>query len=242
MLDNFAILFTNMGSTLRYTTDMYNTLRSSILDTAAIYKKLLGSVEQFNTAGYTTSSNLTHEGPRSPEATHSKVTASACSSNQDQHRNDVGNKTPKNNKLYRFILPPEYDAYDTRWTLKYRTNLPGLAELMPQSGVYVSYGDLKYCQLVSKDCKSLARRLLPSVFNRKALSVCSSMSEKAQAFNNVDSTIRPDLDDHACSVLLTLVLEHGLQRGWNTDLEPILRTLHSKMQKIRFKYGVMVEC
>lgn len=249
MLDNFAALFTQMGSTLRYTTDMYNTLRSSILDTAKTYKKLLGAVGQFNTAGNAASNtspsiNLRPESPRSPEERHTKVTASASSSNQDQHSNDVANKTPKKKhyKLYRFVLPPEYDAYDTRWTLKYRSNLPGLVELMPQSGVYVSCGDLKYCQQVSKDCKSLARRLLPQVFNRNALSVCSSMSEKAQASNNVGSNIRPDLDDHACSVLLNFVLEHGLQRGWNTDLQPILSTLHNKMQEIRFKYGVMVEC
>ncbi|CAF4932935.1 unnamed protein product [Pieris macdunnoughi] len=67
------------------------------------------------------------------------------------------------------------------------------------------------------------------------------MNEKAQAYNNIESNIRPDLDDHACSVLLNLVLEHGLQRGWNTDLEPILRTLHSKMLEFRCKYGVMDE-
>ncbi|XP_047503328.1 uncharacterized protein LOC125048614 isoform X3 [Pieris napi] len=240
MLDNFA----KMGSVLRYTTDMYNTLRSIMLDTAETYKK--SSVEQFNTAGSTassasSSSNLIHEGPRSPEATHSKVTASASSSNQDQHRNNVANKTPENSKLYRFVLPPEYDADDTRWTLKYRKNMPGLVELMPQSGVYVSSGYLNYCQQVSKDCKSLASRLLTEVFNRNALSICSSMNEKAQPYNNIESNIRPDLDDHACSVLLNLVLEHGLQRGWNTDLEPILRILHSKMLEFRCRYGVMYE-
>ncbi|CAF4932948.1 unnamed protein product [Pieris macdunnoughi] len=98
--------------------------------------------------------------PNKVTATHSKVTASASSSNQDQHRNNVANKTPENSKLYRFVLPPEYDADDTRWTLKYRKNLPGLVELMPQSGVYVSSGYLNYCQQVSKDCKSLAPRLL----------------------------------------------------------------------------------
>ncbi|ABK63364.1 hypothetical protein [Cotesia plutellae polydnavirus] len=249
MLDNFASLFTQMGSTLRHTTDMYNTLRSLILDTAETYKKLLGAVEQFNTAGNAAtiaspSSKLRPESPRSPEARHTKVTASASSSNQDQHTNDGADKTPENkhNKLYRFVLPPEYDAYDTRWTLKYQTNLPGLVELMPQSGVYVSKGDLLYCQQVSKDCKSLAQRLLPQVFSRNALSICLSMSEKAQAANNVGSSIRPDLDDHACSVLLNFVIEHGLQRGWNTDLEPILSILHSKMEEIRSKHGVMVEC
>nr|QZB49067.1 BEN [Cotesia vestalis bracovirus] len=233
MLDNFASLFMQMGSTLRHTTDMYNTLRSSILETAVTYKKLLGAVEQFNTAGHAAtiaspSSKLRPESPRSPEARHTKVTASASSSNQDQHTNDGADKTPENkhNKLYRFVLPPEYDAYDTRWTLKYQTNLPGLVELMPQSGVYVSKGDLLYCQQVSKDCKSLAQRLLPQVFSRNALSICLSMSEKAQAANNVGSSIRPDLDDHACSVLLNFVIEHGLQRGWNTDLEPILSILH----------------
>ena len=249
MLDNFATLFIQMGSTLRHTTDMYNTLRSSIHDTAQTYKKLLGAVEQFNTAENAAtiaspSSNLRPESPRSSEAKHTKITTSASSSNQDQHSNDGANITPekKHNKLYRFVLPPEYDAYNTRWTLKYQTNLPGLVELMPQSGVYISSGDLLYCQQVSKDCNSLAALLLPQVFSRNALSVCSSMSEKAQAANNVGSSIRPDLDDHACSVLINFVLEHGLKRGWNTDLQPILRTLHCQMEEIRFKYGVMVEC
>ena len=249
MLDNFATVFMQMGSTLRHTTDMYNNLRSLILDTAQTYKKLLGAVEQFNTAGNAAtiaspSSNLRPESPRSSEAKHTKITASASSSNQDQHSNDGANIMPekKHNKLYRFVLPPEYDAYDTRWTLKYQTNLPGLVELMPQSGVYISSGDLLYCQQVSKDCNSLAALLLPQVFSRNALSVCSSMSEKAQAANNVGSSIRPDLDDHACSVLINFVLEHGLKRGWNTDLQPILRTLHCQMEEIRFKYGVMVEC
>ncbi|CAH0725440.1 unnamed protein product, partial [Brenthis ino] len=144
------------------------------------------------------------------------------------------NAEKKHKNLWRFILPPEYDPHDTRWTLKYPQHLPGLVELMPQTGIYVSCGDLKYCQLVSKDCKSLARRLLTEVFNRKALSVCLSMSEKAQDSNNVGSNVRPGLDDHASIVLLNFVLDHGLQHGWNTDLQPILNTLHSKIQEIRF--------
>ncbi|KAH0547178.1 hypothetical protein KQX54_017393 [Cotesia glomerata] len=97
---------------------------------------------------------------------------------------------------------------------------------MPQSGVYVSYGDLKYCQQVSKDCKSLAKRLLSAVINSKALSVCLSITERTQASDNVGSNARPELDDHACTVLLNFVLEHGLQRGWNTDIQTILSTLH----------------
>ncbi|XP_032523470.2 uncharacterized protein LOC116774815 [Danaus plexippus] len=219
MLDNFGALFTQTGSHLRYTTDMYNTLRSSYLDAAETYKKLLGAFEEFNISRNAASKaspliNLRPEGPRSPEERHAKTTAGASSSNQDQHSNDVINKTKEkiHNKLYQFVLPPGYDAYDTRWTLKYRTKLPGHVELMPQSGVYVSCGDLNHSQQVSKDCISLARRLLSQVFNRNALSVCSSMSEKVLASNNVVSNIRPDLDDHACSVLLNFVLEHGLQR------------------------------
>ncbi|CAH2096400.1 unnamed protein product [Euphydryas editha] len=159
MLDNFDTLFIQMGSTYRDTTDMYNTLRSLMLDTAQTYKKLIG-----------------------------------------------------------------------------------LVELMPQSGVYVSYGDLKYSQQVSKDCKSLAKRLLSEIFNRNALSVCLSMTERAQTPDNIGYNIRPELDVNACTVLLNFVIEHGLQRGWNTDLQPILSTLHSKIKEIRFKYGVVVQC
>ncbi|XP_061380415.1 uncharacterized protein LOC116775979 [Danaus plexippus] len=248
MLDNFATLFTQMGSTLRYTTDMYNTLRSSILDTAQTYKKLLGAVEQLNStqnliSNKSFSINLKPEVRRFPKKRHTEVTASTSSSTQDRHSNDDANEPPKKKRnSWRFVLPPEYDPHDTKWTLKYRTNLPGLVELMPQSAVYVSYGDLKYCQQVSKDCKSLALRLLSAVFNRKALSVCLSIAERAQASDNVRSNARPELDDHAATVLLNFVLEHGLQRGWNTDLRPILSTLHSKTQEIRFKYGVVVEC
>ncbi|CAG4990963.1 unnamed protein product [Colias eurytheme] len=249
MLDNFSTLFTQMGSTLRHTTDMYNTLRSSILDTAMTYEKLLGSVEEFNTAGNTAnnaspSSNPVPDVPQPSEERHTTITASASTSNKNKHSNDVANKTPKKKprKLFRFVLPPEYDAHDSRWTLNYPKYLPGLVELVPESHIYVSYGDFKYCQQKSKDCPSLARRLLTEVFNRNALSVCSSLSETAKASNSVGSNIRPDLDDHACSVLLNFVIEHGLQRDWNTDLKPILDMIHSKMQEIRFKYGIMVEC
>nr|CCQ19218.1 conserved hypothetical BEN domain protein [Cotesia sesamiae Kitale bracovirus] len=248
MLDNFSELSTQMGSTLRYTCDMYNTLRSSILDSATAYKKLLGAVEQFNSTQNSAGSgsfsiNLKPGVRQSPEERQTEVTASTSSGTQNQQSNDDANKPPKKkHNSWRFVLPPEYDPHDTRWTLKYRTNLPGLVELMPQSGVYVSYGDLIYCQQVSKDCQSLARRLLLAVFNRKALSVCSTITEKAQASDDVRSNIRPELDDNACSALLSFVTDFGLQRGWNTDLQPILSTLHSKIQAIRLKYGVVVQC
>ncbi|CAH2096406.1 unnamed protein product [Euphydryas editha] len=248
MLDNFPTLFTQMGSTLCYTTDMYNTLRSLILDTAQTYKKLMGAVEEFNSAqnlvhNSSSSINRTEEVSQFHEERHIEVTASTSSSTQNQHSHGDANRTPKTkHNSWRLVLPPEYDPRDTKWTLKYRTYLPGLVELMPQSGVYVCYGDHKYCQQVSKDCKSLAKRLLSAVFNRKALSVCLSMTERAQAPDNVGSNIRPELDDNACTVLLNFVVEHGLQRGWNTDLQPILSTLHSKIQEIRFKYGVVVQC
>ncbi|XP_022834895.1 uncharacterized protein LOC111362457 [Spodoptera litura] len=248
MLDNFAILFTQMGSTLRYTCDMYNTLRSSIHDIAATYKELLGAVEEFNSSrnlprNSSSLNNRTEVASQFPEERHIEVTASTSSSTQNQQSHGDANRTPKTkHKSWRLVLPPEYDPRDTKWTLKYRTNLPGLVELIPQSGIYVSYGDLKYSQSVSKDCKSLARRLLLAVFNRNALSICLSMTERAQASDNVGSNARPELDDHACTVLLTSVLQQGLQRGWNTDLQPILSTLHNTIKQIRFKYGVTVQC
>ncbi|CAG4990953.1 unnamed protein product [Colias eurytheme] len=249
MLDNFSTLFNQMRSTLRYTTDMYNTLRTSIYDTAMTYNKLLVAVEEFNTAGNTAnnaspSSNPVPDVPQPSEERHTTITASASTSNQNQHSNDVANKTPKMKprKLFRFVLPPEYDAHDSRWTLNYPEYLPGLVELVPESHIYVSYGDLKYCLQESKDCPSLAQRLLTIVFNRNALSVCSSLGETVKACNSVGSNIRPDLDDHACTVLLNFVIEHGFQRDWTTDLKPILDMIQSKMEEIRFKYGIMVEC
>ncbi|XP_038212610.1 uncharacterized protein LOC119832878 [Zerene cesonia] len=238
MLDHFA--------------DMYNTLRSSFHETAQIFKKLLDAVEQFNSAQNSASNesfsiSLTPEVRQSPDERHTEVSASnisimhACI--QDQKSNDDAN-TPLeiNHNSRRFVLPPEYDRNDTKWTLKYKTHRPGLVELVPQSGVYVRYEDLKYCLEVSKDCKSLARRLLTIVFRRNALSVCLSMTERMQVSNNIGSNARPELDDHACTVLLNFVLEHGIQRGWNTDLNPILSMIHSKIREVRFRYGVMVQC
>ncbi|CAG9568010.1 unnamed protein product [Danaus chrysippus] len=248
MLDNFAALFTQMESTLRYTTDMYNTLRGSILDAAKAFKKLLLAVKEFNSmqnsaTNSSSSRNQREDVSQCPEERHNNISAPSTSSNTKRHSKEVANNAPKKKrKLWRFVLPPEYDPHDTRWTLKYRNNLLGLVEITPQSGVYVSYGDLKYCQHVSIDCKSLARRLLEAIFNRNALSVCLSMSELAQASDNVRSNTRPKLDVHAVTVLLNFVIEHGLQHGWNTDLQPILNTLHSKIKELRFKYGVMVEC
>ncbi len=249
MLDNFSTLFTQMGSTLRYTCDMYNNLRSSILETADTYRSLLDAVERFNGLSNSTRNassliNSTLIVPQATEERHIEVTARANLSHENQHNDNVSDKAPKkiHNNLQRFVLPPEYDPHDTRWTLKYRTNLPGLVELMPQSGIYVSYGELKYCQQVSRDCKSLARRLLPEVFNRKALGVCLSMSEKAQASNIVGSNLRPELDEHGSTVLLNFVIDYGLQCGWNTDLNPILSTLHTKIQEIRLRSGGMVKC
>nr|QZB49163.1 BEN [Cotesia vestalis bracovirus] len=209
MLDNFAVLFTQMGSTLRYTFEEFNSTQNS-------------------TGNESFSIHLKPEVRQSPEERHTEVTANTSSSTQDQQSNGIVNNPPKvKHNSWRFVLPPEYDPHDTRWTLKYRTNLPGLVELMPQSGVYISYGDLIYCQQVSKDCKSLACRLLLAVFNRKALSVCSTITEKAHASDHVGSDKRPELDNHACTVLLHFVLKHGVERGWNTDLHLILSILHS---------------
>lgn len=64
------------------------------------------------------------------------------------------------------------------------------------------------------------------------------MSEKAS--DTVCSNVRPELDDRPCAALVNFVLEYGHQRGWNTDLKRILSGLHSKMQKIRFRYGAIV--
>ncbi|CAH2083990.1 unnamed protein product [Euphydryas editha] len=51
ILDNFATLLTQAGSTLRYMCDMYNKSRRLILEMAETYKKLLKLFERFNTVG-----------------------------------------------------------------------------------------------------------------------------------------------------------------------------------------------
>ncbi|XP_045500023.1 uncharacterized protein LOC123697524 [Colias croceus] len=245
MLDNFSILSTQMGSVLINTIYMYENLRSSILETAQIYKKLLRAVELFNSIQNSTGNetfriNLRPEVRKSPEEIRTEVTASTSSSSQDRHSKHDANKPPENkHESWRFGLPPEYDRHDTRWTLKYRRNLPGLVELIPQSGVFISYRVLKYCQHVSKDCKSLARRLLSAVFSIKALSVCSTMTEKAQAPVGTDA--RPELDNHACEVLLNYVFDYGLQQGWNRDLSSILSSIDETICKIRIYHRIVVE-
>ncbi|GBP87056.1 Putative BEN domain-containing protein B1 [Eumeta japonica] len=95
---------------------------------------------------------------------------------------------------------------------------------------------------LSNNCQSLARRLLVDIFNPEALSVCSSISEKLQPNYKKRPDARPNLDEHACLVLLSLVIKHGLKRGWNTNALPILRDLHDKVKEMRSRVGVQAQC
>ncbi|AEE09584.1 conserved hypothetical protein [Cotesia vestalis bracovirus] len=136
-----------------------------------------------------------------------------------------------------FSLPAEYDPNDTKWTLKYRENKPGLVELIPRTGVYVKRKELKRCIRESNDCRTLARLLLTEIFSHSALSVCSWTGGKAKAFNSVNIDVRPGLDENARMVLLTFVEQYGKKNGWSmANTSAVMSTIRTKINDIRAKH------
>ncbi|CAF4868913.1 unnamed protein product [Pieris macdunnoughi] len=246
MLDQFATIFTQMGSTLNHTANMFNHLRDSMMETAKTYQTLLSNIEKFNamdsSASHASSSrNVRQEVPLVAQGIPAALFERGNRDNGNQPSNNAVNEPPEinHNNRWRFVLPPEYDSEDTKWTLKYREYRHGLVELLPRSGIYVSHAELRHSKEESNNCQSLAQRLLVEVFNLTALSVCSSMTEKAQIGYKMRPDARPDLDDHGCLVLLNFILECGLERGWNTDLLPIFQGLDNKVKELRYKLGVI---
>ncbi len=148
-------------------------------------------------------------------------------------------KTTRGN-IRTFVLPPEYDPDDTRWTLKYRENDPelNLVELVPQSNVFINSIKLAHCKRSSKDGKALARMLLVEIFSQIALSVCSLTGVRANAFDISGTNVRPGLDEPARMAILSFVEKYAREKKWGAfDSQSITNTLRSKIQEIRAKHG-----
>nr|ACE75431.1 conserved hypothetical protein [Glyptapanteles indiensis] len=157
----------------------------------------------------------------------------------DEHKDKKVLKTTRGN-IRTFVLPPEYDPDDTRWTLKYRENDPelNLVELIPQSNVFINSIKLAHCKRSSKDSKALARMLLVEIFSQVALSVCSLTGARANAFDISGTNVRPGLDEPARMAILSFVEEYAREKKWGAyDSQSILNTLRSKIQEVRAKHG-----
>nr|QZB49157.1 BEN [Cotesia vestalis bracovirus] len=155
---------------------------------------------------------------------------------------DKDNEVPKTTRgnIRTFVLPPEYDPHDTRWTLKYRENDPklNLVELVPGSSVFINSLKLAHCKLAAKESKELARMLLVEVFSQSALSVCSLTGVRANAFDISGTNVRPGLDEKARITILSFVKEHALEKNWGPfDSQSVINTLRSKIQDLRGKHS-----
>nr|CCQ19212.1 conserved hypothetical BEN domain protein [Cotesia sesamiae Kitale bracovirus] len=231
MMDVFSTLFTQMGANLAFARDMFDCLRNSVITCAQTHETLLKNVMKFNSiVPYQISTS-------SPNNVLSQATQGKSARDND-NATIVGNATTSiREKKVTFSLPAEYDPNDTKWTLKYRENKPGLVELIPQTGVYVKKKELKRCIRESNDCRTLARLLLTEVFSQNALSVCSWTGGKAKAFTSANIDVRPGLDANARMVLLSFIEEHGKKHGWNTsNTLAVMTTIRTKIKDIRDKH------
>lgn len=231
MMDVISTLFTQMGANLAFARDMFDCLQNFITTCTQTHETLLKKIMEFNSIEpYQISTS-------SPNNVLSQATQGTSAIDND-NATIVGNATTSiREKKGTFFLPAEYDPNDTKWTLKYRENKPGLVELIPQTDVYVKRKTLKRCIRESSDCRTLARMLLTEVFSQNALSVCSWTGGKAKAFNFVNIDVRPGLDENARMVLLSFVEEHGKKRGWNTsNTLAVMNTIRTKIKDMRDKY------
>nr|ACE75243.1 conserved hypothetical protein [Glyptapanteles flavicoxis] len=231
MLSIFGTLFTQMGANLSFTRDMFDNLRNSMLVCGQTYEKLLDQVDKFNSI----------ETFQIPTSSSNNVPSQVSQVTQERLEVDDA-PTPIREQKGTFSLPKEYDPNDTKWTLKYQKYKPGLLELIPRTGVYVSKKILKRSTQKSTDCRTLARLLLTEVFSKKALSVCSLTGGRAKAFNSVNIDVRPGLDEHARMVLLAFVEEYGNKHGWITsDTPAVMSSIRTKINEIRAKHGQTCE-
>lgn len=133
-----------------------------------------------------------------------------------------------------FVLPPDYDPNDTRWTLRHRKPGPKIVELIPKNNIYVNKNRLGYSCAVAKNCNELTIMLLQIIFSASALSVCSLTGERV--IGKHGSNIRPGLDEHALGILLIFIKKHGVSKGWQVpDTLTFVNIIQSKLKAIRRK-------
>ncbi|KAJ8728323.1 hypothetical protein PYW08_016708 [Mythimna loreyi] len=165
-----------------------------------------------------------------------KISGSTRSVEKEQNNDDDDGDDEENqilNKKQKFILPPEYDESDSRWTLKYHKSAPELVELLPDTGVYVNAVNLSTCKRASKDCNTLARNLMPEIFKMSALSTCSLIGRRTKGHEIYG--VRPGLNKKARIVLMEFVKEYGLEKGWQTNTNSILSNMRNKLRDARRK-------
>ncbi|XP_061727443.1 uncharacterized protein LOC133532689 [Cydia pomonella] len=236
-LDKYQAVLSEMYGNLMRLRDGYNSLLNSTLVIAQLYDKELGPEEDKPTEFVKISAS---EAPPVAKKTPVEIPEPGSSSNGGRKKNSRISTAPSKNhkRRYTFVLPPEYDPNDSRWTLKHRKNGPGLIELIPQSRIYVNEKRFKKVIESSNDCRALARLLLTEVFSKNALSVCSMTGGQARAFKPLENDVRPGLDKHARLVLLAFIEEYGNKRKWNTaDTMGIISSIRTKIQEMRAKFG-----
>ncbi|PZC74263.1 hypothetical protein B5X24_HaOG208117 [Helicoverpa armigera] len=125
-----------------------------------------------------------------------------------------------------------YSTGDTKWTILYPGPCPGLVELMPRTGVYVSEEGLNECKKTSKDATTLARALLNEIFKMEALFVCSFTGSvpKRGSMNNLKA--RPGLDVKARETLVCYAKEYGCEENMDkADKVRITNSIKNALQK-----------
>ncbi|PZC77780.1 hypothetical protein B5X24_HaOG202970 [Helicoverpa armigera] len=125
-----------------------------------------------------------------------------------------------------------YSTGDTKWTILYPGPCPGLVELMPHTGVYVSKEGLIKCQNTNQDATKLARALLEEIFKMEALFVCSFTGSvpKRGSKNNLEA--RPGLDVNARDTLVRYAEEYGYEMNLGyLDVVSIINSIKNQLQK-----------
>ena len=152
----------------------------------------------------------------------------------DSHDNDeVANN--KRSRKFKFVPPPEYDAIDSRWTLKHRELAPGLVELVPKSRVYINENKLKYCLLFARDGPTLARMLFLEIFTETAMSLCAITGGINRNYDAEKKIFRPSLDRNATNVILNFVRKIGREKHWKPGTQSVMKSIRNRMLLMRHK-------
>ncbi|KAJ8720118.1 hypothetical protein PYW07_012161 [Mythimna separata] len=117
---------------------------------------------------------------------------------------------------------------DTKWTLRYPEPGPGIIELMPNTGVYVSEKGLNKCKSINNETTKFTRSLLEEVFTDKALKICSFTGAKSKKVSKKFA-----LDQNARETFVNYVLKYSLEMGWEkADLEIIMSCIRNRLQTL----------
>lgn len=155
----------------------------------------------------------------------------------DSDEDNYNHKKTKRRRIkIMFDLPPEFDANDTRWSVKHRSKGLGIIEIKKNSNVYVNERQLNACKMIAKSSNALATKLLVEIFSYNALIVCSLTGGKATSYDVEDNKVRPGLDKNALETLLEYVEQHTKEVKWpEVSRQRILDSLRFKLKCIRAK-------